>query len=385
MTIPSKAPSPFGLYIHIPFCVKKCPYCNFYSITDSTLYDPFVKSVCAEINLNADLRQTADTVYFGGGTPSVLGPMRIEKILQAIYNSYRVSPEAEITLEANPGTISKADLHAFRGIGINRINIGTQSFSDENLAFLGRCHTSRESIDALGWAKDSGFTNIGLDLIYGLPKQPLRHWKTELEKAVSFQPAHISCYMLTYEPGTPLETLRRSGSLSPMKDTELADFFTITSDTLTRAGYDHYEISNFARNISCRSRHNQKYWLHAPYTGFGPAAHSFKWPTRSWNVKSVHDYISRINKKGSPTEGQEDLTRQQLMIEALFLGLRTKEGMRLIDFEESFQLKATVLFASLIEELTQQELLTIDNHRMALTKQGMLFHDHISERFAEAV
>lgn len=375
--------SPLGLYIHIPFCVQKCRYCDFYSITDPAHYDPFATAVCAEINHHKNSAQQADTIYFGGGTPSLLGPRRIAQVLETTNYSYTITNEAEITLEVNPGTVSKEDFDAYQAIGINRINIGIQSFSDENLSFLGRCHTRRDAIDAIHWAVTADFSNVGIDLIYGLPGQDRKSWQTDLDEAISFHPEHISCYMLTYEPGTPLDALKRSGRIEPMGENESAVLFTATSEILTRAGYDHYEISNFARNKSLQSRHNQKYWYHLPYRGFGPAAHSFYRPIRSWNVKNVQDYISRIHRNAAPMENQETLTQEQLMMEAIFLGLRTKEGVRLTDFENNFQNRVDTLFVPLIEELTRQGLLNIDSHRMALTQQGMLFHDHISSRFAE--
>jgi putative oxygen-independent coproporphyrinogen III oxidase len=376
--------SPLGLYIHIPFCVQKCRYCDFYSVTDSSLQQPFIDAVCTDIRNQSARQEAADTIYFGGGTPSVLGPSAIDAIIHAIHDSYRITPNAEITLEVNPGTVLKEDLNAYRAIGINRINIGIQSFSDEDLVFLGRCHTSHEALQTLQWARESNFS-LGIDLIYGLPDQHHRNWEANLEKAVSFHPEHISCYMLTYESGTPLDKLRCSGDIQPMRDSDLADFFSSTSEFLCNAGYDHYEISNFAKTASFRSQHNQKYWHHLPYIGFGPAAHSFKWPTRSWNVKSVQDYITRIEQDLSPMEGEETLIQNQLMMEAIFLGLRTKEGVSLLNFEKNFQKKATTLFSSIIEEFTQQELLRVENPWMALTKQGMLFHDHISARFTEAI
>ncbi len=315
----------------------------------------------------------------------MLGPGAIEKILYAIFYSFTIRPNAEITLEINPGTIMEEDFRRYRTIGITRTNIGIQSFSDENLTFLGRCHTCRGAIQTLRGAREQDFESVGFDLIYGLPGQSHEDLEKDLATAVSFHPDHVSCYMLTYEPGTPLERQKRSGRIEPLADSLLADFFLTTSDFFRKSEYEHYEISNFARTPALRSRHNQKYWRHAPYMGFGPAAHSFRGSTRSWNIKDVYEYIRRTESTQPVIAGKETLTQEQLMMETLFLGLRTSDGVSLHEFEKKYQIKPTHLFSSLIEDLSRDGLLAIDDHRMMLSRKGMLFHDYISSRFSEMI
>ena len=203
-----------------------------------------------------------------------------------------------------------------------------QSFDDEALSFLGRCHRGREARQALQWARAAGFENVGLDLIYGLPGQSVQKWREALAEGVSFQPEHFSCYMLTYEPGTPLARMRQSGHVDPIGEDLAADLFGTTVDVLAGAGYEHYEISNFARTPELRSRHNRKYWDHTPYLGFGPAAHSFTDRTRRWNVKDIDVYIQRVEEGLSAQDDTETLTSRQLMIETIYLGLRTQDGIR---------------------------------------------------------
>ncbi|MCP4688387.1 MAG: coproporphyrinogen III oxidase family protein, partial [Desulfobacterales bacterium] len=232
-----------------------------------------------------------DSLYIGGGTPTVLDPRMIDRIIDSAHHRYTILPGAEITMEANPGAVDAAGLRAYRAAGVNRINIGVQSFHEENLRFLGRIHSSGDARLAMEWAGKAGFDNLGIDLIYGLPDQTKDAWLVDLRNAVLGSPAHLSCYMLTYESGVPMDRDRRMGKFTPLAESPSAELFTTTIEFLEARGYAQYEISNFARSRELRSRHNQKYWTHAPYLGFGPSAHAFIPPERRWNRAGVREYI----------------------------------------------------------------------------------------------
>lgn len=384
-TVPQPAgfTEPAGIYIHIPFCVSKCRYCDFYSVTNTALATDFVAALVREIAGSRPGPMLFDTLYIGGGTPSVLPPAAITTIVSAIRNTFQCLPDTEVTLEINPGTLTPAHLSTYRDAGVNRLNVGVQSFQADNLSFLGRCHSARDASQALSWARSAGFDNVGLDLIYGLPGQTPDTWRRDMARALDFAPAHLSCYMLSYEPGTPLYRHWKTGRIHPLAEGPVSELFRQTVNTLTGAGFNHYEISNFARGKALRSRHNQKYWRHVPVLGFGPAAHSFAPPVRYWNIPDVTDYIRKINGGISPEEQRETLTQAQLMIEAVYLGLRTSDGIRLGDFNHRFDSNFTDQFAPLLDELTTQGLLTIRDNRCALTAEGVLYADGIAGRFAE--
>lgn len=382
---PAGSTQPAGLYIHIPFCVRKCRYCDFYSVTDTSLATAFVLALLREMTECQAGDLVFDTLYMGGGTPSVLPPAHIQTIVDTARNTFQFRADAEITLELNPGTITRTHLDTYIAAGINRLNVGIQSFQPDALSFLGRCHTVQDARQALSWAQSAGFENIGLDLIYGIPDQTRDTWRLDLQTALSFKPAHLSCYMLTYESGTPLYRHWKNGHIQPLPDTQAAELFQVTTNTLTDAGYQHYEISNFARSRAQRSRHNQKYWYHVPYLGFGPAAHSFTAPVRRWNTRHVTDYMDRIQAGHSPEDDRETLTREQLMIEAVYLGLRTSDGIGIEDFDEQFGIRFTDHFDQLISELAAEKLLTTQENRCALTPTGMLHADGIAGRFTELI
>ncbi|MCG2755382.1 MAG: radical SAM family heme chaperone HemW, partial [Desulfobacteraceae bacterium] len=273
--------------MHIPFCINKCPYCDFYSITDQSLQQLFIEALIQEMQMASIPSLVCDTLYFGGGTPSVLRPENIGRIIESAYGLFNISTDSEVTIEVNPGTVTSEQLTEYRNIGINRINIGAQSFNDEILNFLGRIHSSNDADLTIRGARKAGFDNIGIDLIYGIPGQTKEMWLSDLRRAIEFEPEHLSCYMLTYEKGTPLDIDREQGKVKPVADSLLAELFETTMEYLTAHGYVHYEISNFAKNASRISRHNMKYWSFSPYLGFGPSAHSFTGHQRYWNCRSV--------------------------------------------------------------------------------------------------
>jgi len=322
-----------------------------------------------------------DTIYIGGGTPSILDPSEIDRITKKAFSLFQMRPDPEITIEVNPGTVTSESLKSFRQSGINRINIGIQSFQDGNLKFLGRIHSAQEGKTAIKWARDAGFENIGIDLISGLPGQTDKSWIYDLETAIQFEPEHLSCYMLTYETGTRMDKDLKSGKFIPLPEHIAASVFETTGDFIEKHGYIHYEISNFARTEDKQSRHNMKYWSYIPYIGLGPSAHSFSGTGRSWNMRNVSGYIKNIEAGIPPVEGKEDLTREQQIIEAIFLGLRQKCGIDIRFFDEKFNVRFGDLFRESISDLTGKELIVICDDRCALTKKGTVLLDTICAEF----
>ncbi|HSR10656.1 MAG TPA: radical SAM family heme chaperone HemW [Thermodesulfobacteriota bacterium] len=366
-----------GLYIHIPFCRTKCPYCNFYSTTGAGKIPDFLSAVTAEMELVKKQWSAFDTVYVGGGTPSLLAPSQVEELLSAVRTSFSILPGAEITFEANPGDIDARYLGALREIGINRLNIGVQSFDDGVLKFLGRRHSAAQALSSIESARAAGFENLGLDLIFGVPGQSLRGWMDDLARAAAFAPEHLSCYQLTFEQGTPLDAARLRGEFPVHPDDELLPFFMATSEKLERSGYSHYEISNFAREGRA-SMHNRKYWDHTPYLGLGPSAHSFSGNRRSWNVLRVDAYISALGRGSLPVEDGETLSPEQLRFEALFLGLRTKRGIDLEDFRLRHGCDLLNSNGERISFLSSRGFLNIENGRLYPTRAGMSVADTLA-------
>ena len=378
--------TPAGLYIHIPFCQKKCFYCDFYSITDLTQISPFINALKHEMQMVPQKPPVFDSLYIGGGTPSVLGAEAIGQIIQFAGQAFNIQSDAEITLEANPATVNLDNLQACRKSGINRLNIGVQSFQNNNLQFLGRLHSADDAFSSLEWARQAGFDNIGLDLIYGLEGQDEKNWLIDLKRAVNIKPQHLSCYMLTTESGTPLAQDVKTGRTHLPSDENMRALFDMTIDFLTTHGYEHYEISNFARRSKDQddanmSRHNLKYWSFAPYIGLGPSAHSFLEPERYWNHRDVAEYIKQIEAGNLPIADKEELTQEQLIMETIYLGLRTMRGIDLYSFNDRFGIDFSQTFGEIIAELEAEEMLKIDERRCALTRKGLLLLDSIATRF----
>lgn len=377
---------PAGLYVHIPFCKQKCPYCDFYSVTDLDHILGFLKALGQEMELVEWDLPAFDTFYLGGGTPSVLSAGEIEQVVDTGFKRFEFLPDVEMTVEVNPGTISAEKLESYRKVGINRLNIGVQSFQDANLAFLGRIHSAAESEQIIGQTRQVGFTNIGLDLIYGLPGQSIENWQKDLQRAVEFMPAHLSCYMLTCESGTPLSQDVETGRTVMPPDDISRDLFDFTIDFLGSNDYEQYEISNFARRDEgsrtlFTSRHNQKYWTFAPYIGLGPSAHSFCMPNRCWNHRELSRYLSDIEEGKLPTAGEETLTRDQLIMETIFLGLRTTRGIDLHKFHQLFGIDYVELFKDTLAGLEEEGYIYISEQRCALSRRGLPLLDSIVDRF----
>jgi oxygen-independent coproporphyrinogen-3 oxidase len=374
------SPMPLGgVYVHIPFCLRKCLYCDFYSTADLSLKPAFLEALVTDIASSDPGPLVFDTIYFGGGTPSVLSPPEVARVLDALFSRLHFQEPVEITLEANPGTVTLESLKGFRSAGVNRLNIGAQSFQEKNLAMLGRIHSAKQAHAALSSARRAGFDDVGLDLMYGLPGQAFQDWSADLGSALAHGPEHIACYMLTVEPATPLAEEQRLGRFQPAPEGDVAELFMATSEFLAAHGFRHYEISNYARcgTDSCEgvrvSRHNSKYWTHAPYLGFGPAAHSFLPPKRLWNHRDVQHYVDEVRAARRPVAGEEVLTADQEMMEVIMLGLRTAAGVDLQNFRRRFGADFMSLYGETATELESRGLLVLRDERCAPTRRGMLF------------
>lgn len=374
-----------GIYIHIPFCQQKCRYCDFYSSTDSNRIPDFMDGLKKEMNLSKSPDLKVDTLYIGGGTPSLLTAKQVGKIVDWAALYFNLEASAEMTLEVNPATATARDLQDYAAFGFSRINIGVQSFNDQQLAFLGRVHNGQQSLAAVEAAKAAGFNNIGLDLIYGMPEQSPAIWKNDLRQAMRLMPKHLACYILSYEPHTPLYADRQAGRIVPLSDILTAELFRMTHDFLGVGGYDHYEISNFSRGPRWRSKHNQKYWNFVPYIGFGPAAHSFSFPKRWWNHRQLDHYLQTLDQGSLPISEQEELSEEQLMIEALYLGLRQSDGLDLTFFRENFHVDFKLYFHTALDRFEAENWLNLDDNYCILTVEGMLFLDRIVDELVDLI
>ena len=373
---PEKVP---GLYIHIPFCLSKCHYCDFYSLTSISAVPDFLDALFKEMEMYRNRFNSFDTVYIGGGTPSLLSPQQLENILVRIWGNFDLISDSEITVETNPADLNRSYLESIREIGINRINIGVQSFDQKVLNFLGRRHSLMQALSAVEASRKAGFHNIGLDLIYGVPGQSIDSWLDTLKQAVAFSPEHLSCYQLTLEPKTPLGKRYQAGEFSIPGEELQYEFFMKTSQFLEGAGYIHYEVSNFARGTELASRHNQKYWDHSPYLGLGPAAHSFQDNQRWWNHRCLDQYLAAINAGNLPIEETETLTMEQLRLEALYLGLRTKKGVCLQDFKNRYNCDLFTEKKKMLDKLQEEGFISIQEGHLSPTPTGLAVADSLSQ------
>jgi oxygen-independent coproporphyrinogen-3 oxidase len=381
----SLSPVHAGIYFHVPFCLQKCRYCDFYSITDLDEIKAYLSAVTSELTIGHIPRASVDSIYIGGGTPSLLGPKGIGHLLDRVAAVFSVTSHAEVSMEANPGTLSAEDLEGYRLAGVNRLTLGVQSFSDSGLRFLGRIHSAAEAARAITLSRVAGFDNLGIDLIYGLPDQTPGDWAADLHTALSFAPEHFSCYMLTVEPGTPLGEDVNCHRFRPLADDRIATMFRQTRHLLAAAGYRHYEISNFASDETTISRHNRKYWNGAPYIGFGPSAHSYRPPLRRWNVADVKAYIQRIGEGRSPVAGEEILSREQSIMEAVLLGLRQMDGIAIDEFDAAFDTDFRALFAPVLQSPMMQGRLTVEDNCCRLTESGMVVMDSVVGRMIDCI
>lgn len=389
-----------ALYLHIPFCTVRCPYCDFNTYQGLLhLLPPFVEALEREIRLWGDLlgRPPLRTLFLGGGTPSLLDPSHLERLLRAVEEAFAPRRGMEVTLEANPDDVEEGRVRAYRALGVNRLSLGVQSLEDRFLRLLGRRHSAEAARRAYRAARRAGMGNINLDLMYGLPGQTLEEWRRDLDAALALAPDHLSAYCLTLEPGTPMERWVREGRL-PAPDEDLAaEMYREAHERLGRAGYRHYEISNWARP-GRESRHNRVYWRAEPYLGLGPGAHSYLGGCRFREVPWPGAYIRRVEgwwRRGAvrvealtpeglralgPVEGAQALTREEEMDEFLFLGLRLAEGVREGEFRRRFGEDLGRRYGPALGELEALGLLERRGGRVRLTLRGWLLSNEVFVR-----
>jgi len=364
-----------GLYIHVPFCRSKCPYCDFYSVPSLSLLDRWLEAVKKEVLLYKGEFGPFDSIYMGGGTPTVIPGDQLESLMAHLFAHFDFEKDLEITIEANPSDLSQNMITAIQASGFNRVNLGVQSLDENALSFLGRGHTVEMAVDAFERLRASGFENIGIDLIYGFREQPLDVWLGTLREAVSLQAEHVSCYQLTIEGKTVFSKREKKGEIVRLGEEEERTFFLKTSEILEAAGYIHYEVSNFARALHLQSRHNRKYWDHTPYLGLGPSAHSFSGQKRWWNARSIRKYCSALEAGKLSVEGSESLTPEQIRLETLALGLRTRDGVdmgAISGAHNSF---------FMLERLMGEGLVRLEGERIVPTRDGFLVADALAGCF----
>lgn len=367
-----------GLYIHVPFCKSKCVYCGFYSIVNHRDIEKFLSALSEEMTLRKEesAGKTIRTVYFGGGTPSLLPPSQLQYILDGIHRHYDIDPDAEITIEANPEQLALDYCTGLKTLGFNRISIGIQSFHDEILQFLGRKHTAKEALQAVENAHKAGFDNISIDLIYGVNERDNTLWLKELETAFAMPIRHFSAYALTVEENSLLyRRIRQHKTVEP--DEDLASVqYAILSEAVAKSRFAQYEISNFAVN-GWESRHNSAYWDRTPYLGLGPAAHSFDGAHRSWNAPTLSDYFSQIEQR-KPFHERETLTGTDRYNEYLLLRLRTRAGIDLREMEALFGRERTDGLLRHFETDVDARHYERTPDRLRLTSEGLWFADGIA-------
>ncbi|HWR55821.1 MAG TPA: radical SAM family heme chaperone HemW [Negativicutes bacterium] len=359
-----------GLYVHIPFCLQKCHYCDFPSYPLRHLADEYLRAMAREAENYIAQDISVGTVFIGGGTPTCLASEELERLLALLQRSFFIAADAEFTVEANPGTVTARKLEVLKAGGVTRLSFGVQAFQPELLAKLGRRHTPADVYTGFRLARERGFANINLDLMSGLPGQSLAQWRETLDKAIALQPEHIAAYSLKVEEGTLFHRQMRAGCLSlPDEETDAA-MTAAARERLRAAGFEHYEISNFAKP-GCRSRHNLRYWRNETYIGIGCAAWSYWDGVRRGNVTGVADYIARMLAGQPATAEREPVTRQGAMSETMMLGLRLREGVSRPDFAARFGIDPLEAYPEIIAGLVRQKLIAVDAGRICLTERAL--------------
>ena len=371
-----------GLYLHIPFCKSRCVYCGFYSTTSLNSRQQYVEALCMEMELRPlathsrkeetnGTREVMETIYLGGGTPSQLTVQQLERLFVSIYKIYNVSPQAEVTIECNPDDVSPAFAEAIGQLPVNRVSMGAQTFQEQRLRFLRRRHTAEQVGQAVERLRQAGLRNISIDLIYGFPNETMEEWKQDVDRALSMEVEHLSAYALSYEEGTPLFQMLERGQVEELDEELQRDMYYYLKDKLQQAGYEHYEISNFAKP-GYRSRHNSSYWNHTPYIGLGAGAHSFDGLNRSWNTADLNAYMDAISQGRVPADS-ETLDEVTLYNDIVMTALRTCEGLdmsRLATDEQRYCLSEARKYLSC--GWLQQE-----GHHLRLTRQGLFVSDRV--------
>ena len=378
-----------GVYLHIPFCKSRCSYCDFATdvYKSGEIVDRYVDALTSEILAAHDEKNppanaggsdlSIDTIYFGGGTPSLLTPLQLEKILSAVDKQFAVQPERELTVEMNPATVTLEKLKDYRSLGVNRASFGVQTFDDTELKRLARGHNAEDARMTFRLLRDAGFENISFDLIAGLPRQTLADWERNLDEALTLQPEHLSLYLLEIHDGTPLATQVRDGR-QPMPDEDLAaEMYELMLDKVTAAGYAQYEISNFART-GFESRHNTKYWRLEPVYGFGVSAHSFDGSQRYANERDTAKYVSLIEGSGGAEVMREQIDAAS---EFIFLGLRLNKGIDAAEYKTRFGIDLHEKYSAELKEIRDAGLIETDGRNFRLTRRGMLFSNEVFRVF----
>jgi len=366
-----------GLYIHIPFCKSFCAYCDFYSITDSTMTGRLVEAIISESAHRAGYLEgeRVETIYFGGGTPSLLGVPDIRRIMSELAKHFDISDTPEVTLEANPDDLNKKYLDDLISSGVNRLSIGVQSWNDVRLKYLGRRHTAEQSAAALEEAARAGFDNISADLIYGIPGMTLSDLRHDLEMTFSYPVKHLSAYHLTIEEGTRFGKMKKEGRLSETDEETSASMFSLLGNECRTQGFIHYEISNFAKE-GFISRHNSSYWRQIPYLGLGPSAHSFDRRSRQWNVSNLKKYIKSVE-EGAVMSEREELDRITVFNEYILTSLRTIWGIDLEHVEQQFDKELRDYIVNLSDKYIRYGLMQRNKNTLVLTDQGKMISDNI--------
>ena len=371
-----------GLYVHIPFCSSRCSYCDFATgLYQSELAERYVAALIEEIRASGYSGASVDTIYFGGGTPSLLAPSQLDLILATLHEQFTIDPKSEITLEINPGSVTREKLDAFRSVGVNRASFGAQTFDDAELAKLGRSHNGADALKTFADLRDAGFNNISFDLIAGLPGQTLEGWQRNIEQFLALSPEHLSFYLLEVHSGTPLAEHIRRG-LQPVPDDDLAGLmYRWMLDHASEAGYEHYEISNLCQP-GFHSRHNVKYWSADPYFGFGCSAHSYDGRTRRWsNHRDVLKYVELIENGMAPIVEEQELTETDVRAEALFLGMRLMRGVDVRRYQESFGVDLREQHGADLDRFRKAGLLEFDGDLIRLTRTGALLSNEVFAAF----
>lgn len=366
-----------GIYIHIPFCKTRCIYCDFYSTTRSELKERYIRALCKELEMRRDYLQgeAIETIYFGGGTPSQLAEEDFRQVFETIRQVYGMKHCQEITLEANPDDLTEEYVAMLHRLPFNRISMGIQTFDDTTLKLLNRRHNAAQAIEAVSRCHQVGFDNISIDLIYGLPGETDEHWIYDLQQAVNLHIEHISAYHLTYEEGTRIYELLHARRICEVDEESSVRFFSTLIDTLTAAGYEHYEISNFCRP-GRYSRHNTSYWKGVPYLGCGPSAHSFNTRTREWNVASLERYMNSVEEgnREFETEYRDRATRYN---EYIMTSIRTMWGIPMDKLEQVFGAEMRQYCMDMAHPYLENGKLKIEDNHLCLTREGIFISDGI--------
>ena len=366
-----------GIYIHIPFCKRRCIYCDFFSTTQSEKKAEYVHALVRELEMRKDYvgDEEIETIYLGGGTPSQLSQEELEEIFAYIYKVYKVTPDAEITLEANPDDLTPEYVSMLRTLPVNRISMGIQTFQEETLKLLHRRHTAQQAIEVFRRCREAGFQNISIDLMYGLPGETLETWEQDLQQAVDLHPEHISAYHLIYEEGTTLWNLREQNKVEEAEEELSLTLFKTLIERLTKAGYQHYEISNFCLP-GLHSRHNSSYWTGKKYLGCGPSAHSFDGISRQWNVSSLEKYLEGIRSNQLDFE-LEDLDLYTRYNDFVITSIRTCWGMPLAQLRTTYGETLYNYCLRMAKPHIEQGVLEIKEDTLKLTPQGIFISDGI--------